>query len=249
MREAFQIQKLLERDARGGTRYTEIIRSHFGVVSADSRLQRPEYLGGSSSPVHVTPVAQTSETTVNYPQANLAAYGTVADTGNGFTKSFTEHCVILGLMSIRADITYQCQGIPRMFSRLTRYDFYWPALAHLGEQEVLMKEIYAIDPATDTDTDGTPDNDEVFGYQERWAEYRYYPSKITGALRSAAATPLDVWHLAEEQATPTLSAAWITDKTDETVDRVIAVQSEPQWVFDSFITYSKWCETLHNDGF
>ena len=180
LREAFQVQRLLERDARGGTRYTEIIRSHFGVVSPDARLQRPEYLGGSSSSVRITPVQQNSSTDTTSPQGNLAAFGIAADTFHGFTKGFVEHCVVIGLVNIRADLTYQ-QGINRMFSRRTRFDFYWPSLAHLGEQEVLNKEIYAQGNATF--------DDAVFGYQERYAEYRYFPSQITGKFRSTYAQP------------------------------------------------------------
>ncbi|WNK14962.1 MAG: major capsid protein [Microvirus sp.] len=224
MRQAFQLQKMQERDARGGSRYTEIIRSHFGVVSPDSRLQRPEFLGGSSSRVSIAPVPQQAPTAAT-PMGSLAAYGIVSDGSRGFVKSFVEHCVILGLVNVRADLNYQ-QGIPRMFSRSTRYDFYWPALAHLGEQAVLNKEIYA--QATSADT-------QVWGYQERWAEYRYYPSQITGVLRSTATTPLDVWHLAQKfTSLPTLAATFIQD--DPPVDRVIAVPSEPHFIFDSYIS-------------
>lgn len=224
MREAFQLQKLYERDARGGTRYTEVIRAHFGVVSPDGRLQRPEYLGGSSARVIVNPVQQTSSTDATSPQGNLAAFGIVADSNRGFTKSFTEHCLIIGLVNVRADLTYQ-QGIPRHFSRSTRFDFYWPALAHLGEQAVLNKEIYAQGTAADT---------AVFGYQERWAEYRYFPSQITGQFRSTFATPLDVWHLSQEFGSlPALNSTFIQD--DPPVDRVIAVPSEPHFLFDSYI--------------
>jgi len=223
LRQAFQLQKLSERDARGGTRYTEIVRSHFGTVSPDARLQRPEFLGGSTSPVVVTPVQQTSETS-GTPQGNLAAFATIADRSGGFTKSFTEHCVLMGLVSVRCDLTYQ-QGIPRMFSRSTRYDYYWPALAHLGEQSVLNKEIYA---------QGTSADDEVFGYQERWAEYRYYPSKITGKFRSTHPTSLDVWHLSQEfTSLPTLSPAFIEETPP--VERVVAVTTEPEFLMDCYI--------------
>ena len=163
LRQAFQVQKLLERNARGGTRYTEILQSHFGVVSPDARLQRPEYLGGSSSRININQVAQTSPTSGSNAMGDLAAFGMVADRFHGFTKSFTEHMVIIGLANVRADITYQ-QGLNGMFSRKTRYDFYWPALANIGEQSVLNKEIYC---------QGTAADDTVFGYQERWAEYRY----------------------------------------------------------------------------
>lgn len=224
LRQAFQVQRLLERDARGGTRYTEILRSHFGVISPDARLQRPEYLGGSSTPMKVVPVPQTSSSDTTSPQGNLAAFGLLADSKGGFTKSFTEHCVILGLCAVRADLTYQ-QGLPRMFSRKTRYDFYWPALSHLGEQAVLNKEIYYNNDTHD---------DEVFGYQERWAEYRYGQSLVTGAFRSTYAQPLDMWHLAEKfENRPTLSAQFIESRPP--LSRVVSVPDEPHILFDSFI--------------
>jgi hypothetical protein len=226
LRQAFQIQKLYERDARGGTRYTEIVRSHFGVISPDARLQRPEYLGGGSSPVNVNPVAQTSSTDATTPQGNLAALGTVAVDGHGFTKSFTEHGVIIGLVSVRADLTYQ-QGLNRMWSRQTRWDFYWPALARIGEQAVLSKEIYA---------DGSAGDEDVFGYQERFAEYRYKPSLVTGAMRSNAAAPLDTWHLSQDFGfRPVLNASFIEDNPP--IDRVIAVPSEPHFLFDAYFSY------------
>ena len=224
LREAFQLQKMLERDARGGSRYTEIIKSHFRVDSPDARQQRPEYLGGGSSPVSVTPVPQTSSSDVQSDQGHLAAVGYHSQSGVGFTKSFVEHCVIIGLVNVRADITYQ-QGLGRMWSRSTKYDFYWPALANLGEQSVLNKEIFAQGIAAD---------DLVFGYQERWAEYRYFPSKITGVLRSDAPTSLDVWHLAQDfSALPVLNTAFMEDNPP--VQRVVAVQSpEPEFIFDGF---------------
>lgn len=224
LRQAFQLQRLFERDARGGTRYTEIIRSHFGVVSPDARLQRPEYLGGSSSRIIINPVQQTSSTDATSPQGNLAAFGLVADSHHGFTKSFTEHCLIIGLVNVRADLTYQ-QGIPRMFSRETRWDFYWPALAHLGEQAVLNKEIYV---------QGTAADDNVFGYQERWAEYRYFPSQITGKFRSTYAQTLDSWHLSQKfTSLPVFNSSFIEDKPP--IERVIAVTDEPHMLFDSYI--------------
>ena len=229
LRQAFQIQKLYERDARGGTRYTEILRSHFGVVSPDSRLQRPEYLGGSESPVIISPVVQnsaTGATGAETPQGNLAAYALASSTSakHGFTKSFVEHGIIIGLLNVRADLTYQ-QGIPRMFSRRTRFDFYWPVLAHLGEQAILNKEIYA---------QGTKADDDVFGYQERYAEYRYFPSMITGKLRSTDPQSLDVWHLSQKfDSLPTLSAQFIQDNPP--VNRILAVQNEPQFIIDSYI--------------
>lgn len=223
LRQAFQIQRLYERDARGGTRYTEILRSHFGVVSPDARLQRPEYLGGSSSRILVHPVQQTSSSDATSPQGNLAAFGIVSDSANGFSKSFTEHTIIIGLVNIRADLTYQ-QGINRMWSRRTRWDFYWPALAHLGEQSVLNKEIYA---------QGTSADSQVFGYQERYAEYRYRPSQITGKFRSTYAQSLDVWHLSQEFGSlPALNSTFIVD--DPPLDRVVAVPSEPHILFDAY---------------
>ena len=229
LRESFQIQRLIERDARGGTRYTEIIRSHFGVVSPDARLQRPQYLGGGSVPVSINPVAQTSATASGAgatPLGNLAAMGTALAMGHGFTQSFTEHGIVLGLVSIRADLTYQ-QGMRRMWSRRTRYDFYFPVFAHLGEQAVLNKEIY---------TTGTASDDDVFGYQERWAEYRYLPAQITSLFRSTAAGTLDAWHLAQNFATlPTLSSSFIEDTPP--MDRVVAIGAEAngqQFIFDSF---------------
>lgn len=224
LRQAFQIQKLYERDARGGTRYIEILKSHFGVTSPDARLQRPEYLGGSSSPIQLSAVAQTQETTPTSPQANLAAIGTMGMKGHGFKKSFVEHTIIIGLISIRADLSYQ-QGLNRMFSRSTRWDFYWPALAHIGEQTVLNKEIYA---------QGLPEDEDVFGYQERFAEYRYKPSLITGEFRSSFPQSLDTWHLAQDFGSlPMLNASFIEDNPP--VDRVIAVQEAPHLLLDTYM--------------
>lgn len=223
LREAFQVQKLLERDARGGTRYTEILQSHFGVTSPDARLQRPEYLGGGSTPVNVNPVAQTSSTDETSPLGNLGGVGTVSFNRHGFSKSFTEHCVIIGLVATRADLTYQ-QGINRMWSRQGRYDFYWPALAHIGEQAVLNKEIYA---------QGNTEDDKVFGYQERFAEYRYKPSLVTGKFRSSDPQTLDAWHLSQDFASlPVLSAQFIEENPP--VDRTLAVPSEPHFIMDSY---------------
>ena len=224
IREAFQIQRLLERDARGGTRYTEIIRSHFGVVSADQRLQRPEYLGGGTVQIGATAVPAMFQSSL--PQGHLAAFSHGAGSGMGFVKSFTEHCVLIGLVNVRADLNYQ-QGLDRMFNRRTRYDFFWPALAHLGEQAVLNKEIYA---------QGTAADDDVFGYQERYAEYRYKPSRITGRMRSTAATPLDAWHLGLDfSSLPALNATFIED--DPPFDRTIAVANEPHFLMDAFFEY------------
>nr|QJB19487.1 MAG: major capsid protein [Microvirus sp.] len=230
LRQAFQIQKIFERDARGGTRYTELIRSHFGVTSPDARLQRPEYLGGGSSMVNISPIPQTSASSdysAGYsPQGSLAAVGTAHLNQHGFTASFTEHCLVIGIISVRADLTYQ-QGLNRMWSRKTRFDFYWPALSHIGEQAVLQKEIYAT---------GVPAEDDiVFGYQERYAEYRYRPSQITGLFRSTAAQPLDAWHLAQEfETAPVLDETFIVENPP--LDRCIAVTTEPHFLFDSHFT-------------
>jgi len=226
IRQAFQIQKLLERDARGGTRYTEIIRAHFGVTSPDARLQRPEYLGGGSSNLQIQPVASTNTTIAGTsPQGTLAAVGTAALTGHGFTKSFTEHCILIGLVNVRADLTYQ-QGLPRQFSRSTRYDFYWPALANIGEQTVLNKEIY---------TQGTAADDLTFGYQERYAEYRYKPSQITGKMRSNDPATLDAWHLAQDfSSLPALNTAFIEEAPP--FDRVVAVPTEPDFLLDTYFS-------------
>jgi len=225
LRQAFAVQRMYERDARGGTRYVEVIKAHFRVTSPDARLQRPEYLGGGSTPIIVSPIPQTSSTDATTPQGNLAAMGTGLGMGHGFSMSFTEHCVLLGFVSVRADLTYQ-QGLERMWSRSTRFDFFWPALAHLGEQAVLRKEIYATGvPASD---------DTVFGYQERFADYRYKPSRISGALRSSAATPLDAWHLSQEfTAAPTLSATFIEETPP--MARVKAVTTEPDFIGDFYL--------------
>lgn len=225
MRQAFQIQRLYERDNLGGTRYFEILVAHFGVRSPDSRLQRPEYLGGGSAPIQIHTVAQTSSTDATTPQGNLAAIGVAGSNQIGFSKSFVEHGYIIGLVCARADLTYQ-QGIDRHWSRRSRFDFYWPALAHLGEQAVLNKEIFFA---------GTSVDDKVFGYQERWAEYRYGISKITGMLRSDVSGSLDVWHLAQAFTdTPTLGPTFIME--DPPVGRVLAVQNEPQFIFDSIVS-------------
>ncbi|AXL14992.1 major capsid protein [Microviridae sp.] len=221
LREAFQIQRLYERDARGGTRYTEILQSHFGVTSPDARLQRPEYLGGGKTPVSMQPIPQTSSTDATSPQGNLSAMGTVGVQGHGFSKAFVEHGVIIGMACVFADLTYQ-QGMNRMWSRRDRWDFYWPALAHLGEQAVLNEEIY---------TQGTSADQDVFGYQERYAEYRYKPSQITGKMRSNAAGSLDVWHLSQDfSSVPVLNASFIEENPP--IDRVVALPTEPDLLFD-----------------
>lgn len=230
IRQAFQTQKMFEKDARGGTRYTEVIRSHFGVTSPDARLQRPEYLGGGSTPVIVNPVAQTgpqieskSPDLDTTPLGELGAFVTASQVGHGFTKSFTEHCVILGLVSVRADLNYQ-QGLNRMFDRKTRFDFYWPSFAHIGEQAVLNREIYA---------QGNPTDEQVFGYQERYAEYRYKPSIITGQFRSSFSQPLDSWHLAQNFSTlPTLNSQFIEENPP--VNRIKENQKLPDFLFDSW---------------
>ena len=229
LRQSFQIQKLLERDARGGTRYTELVRSHFGVVSPDSRLQRPEFLGGGTAVVNISPIAQTSgtgQTGQTTPLANLAAFGTAVASNHGFTQSFTEHGHVIGLASVRADLTYQ-QGLRKMWSRSTRYDFYFPVFAMLGEQPVLNKEIYVRGDANDS---------LVFGYQERWAEYRYMPSMITGLFKSTSAGTIDGWHLAQRfTSLPTLNTTFIQDAPP--VDRVVAVGAAAngkQFILDSF---------------
>jgi len=231
LRQAFQIQKLLERDARGGTRYTEILRAHFGVTSPDARLQRPEYLGGGSTPVNISPIAQTSGSpgTAGYtdtPQGNLAAIGTALARNHGFSQSFTEHGYIIGLVMVRADLTYQ-QGMRKLWWRRTRYDFYFPAFAMLGEQAVLNREIYA---------QGTAEDTQVFGYQERWSEYRHNPSIITGLFRSTTPLTLDAWHLAQRfTALPTLGTQFIEENPP--LERIIAIGPDAggqQFIFDSF---------------
>lgn len=235
LRRAFQIQKLLERDARSGTRYSEIVNAHFGVNFMDVTY-RPEYLGGSTSPLQTEAIPQTAGYTGSGPygsypstvSGDLAAMGTITCNGGGFTKSFTEHGVVMGVASIRADLTYQ-QGMDRMWSRKTRYDFYWPALAHIGEQAVLNKEIYY--------SNNTTDNEGVFGYQERWAEYRYKPSKITGKMRSNATGSLDAWHLSQEfSSKPELNEAFIQETPP--VSRIVAVQSEPNFHMDCYFNYT-----------
>lgn len=237
LRQSFQIQKLLERDARGGTRYTEIVRAHFGVVSPDARLQRPEYLGGGTAPVVVSPIAQNTQTGLtggSTPMGTLAATAQMVAHGHGFSQSFTEHGYVIGLVAVRADLTYQ-QGMRKMWSRSTRYDFYFPAFAMLGEQAIYNREIYAVGSATGGV--GAADQDaQVFGYQERWAELRYLPSMITGLFRSTAASTIDPWHLAQKfTSLPALNATFIQDTPP--VSRVVAVGAAAngqQFIFDSF---------------
>ncbi len=231
IRRAFQIQRLYERDARGGSRYTEILRSHFGVSSPDQRLQRPEYLGGGTQTVIINPIAATSEAQ-SLKIGDLGGVGISSKTGGGFTKSFTEHCIVIGLISARADLTYQ-QGINRMWTRRTRWDYYWPALAHLGEQAVLQNEIFH----SGGQAAGIIENEKVFGYQERYAEYRYKPSMTTNQMRSLSTTPLDTWHLAQDFAeAPVLNAAFIEEAPP--VERILAVPSEPHFLLDCYFQFN-----------
>nr|WNN13431.1 MAG: major capsid protein [Gokushovirinae sp.] len=217
LRLAFQIQKLYERDARGGSRYIEILKSHFGVTSPDARLQRPEYLGGNRIPITVNQVIQQSGTGSgsSTPQGTVVGMSQTTDSHSDFIKSFTEHGFIVGVMVARYDHTYQ-QGLDRMWSRKDRFDYYWPVFANIGEQAVKNKEIYA---------QGNAEDDEVFGYQEAWADYRYKPNRVTGEMRSSYSQSLDVWHLADDyNARPSLSDSWIREDKSN-IDRVLAVQS------------------------
>ena len=224
LRQAFQIQKLLEKDARGGTRYREVLREHFGVISPDSRMQIPEYLGGYRLPINVSQVIQTSSSDETSPLGNTAALSVTTMNKPMFTKSFTEHGFIMGLAVVRTDQTYQ-QGIERMWSRKGRYDYYWPVLANIGEQAILNKEIYA---------QGNAKDDEAFGYQEAWADYRYKPSKVTGLFRSNAQQSLDAWHYAQDyDALPTLSTAWM-EQGEAEMKRTLAVQSQPDFIADFY---------------
>lgn len=228
LRTAFQMQKFYERLARGGSRYTEVLRSFFGVVSPDARLQRPEFLGSFTKMVMVNPIAQTSATNDTTPQGNLSAYGVTASKFHGFTKSFVEHGYIIGFVCARADLTYQ-QGINKMWLRSTVYDFYWPTFAHLGEQAIELREIYA---------QGTEADTTVFGYQERYAEYRYKPSQITGKFRSSVTGgSLDVWHLSQFfKNAPTLNEEFITENPP--IKRIVAVQDEPEFLLDIGFRYT-----------
>lgn len=218
LRLAFQIQKLYERDARGGTRYIEILKSHFGVTSPDARLQRPEYLGGNRIPININQVVQqsaTGEAGASTPQGTPVGLSLTTDVHSDFTHSFVEHGFVIGVMAVRYDHTYQ-QGLERFWSRKQRFDYYWPVFANIGEQAILNKEIYA---------QGTAQDDEVFGYQEAWADYRYKPNRVAGEMRSSAPQSLDVWHLADDyESLPKLSDAWIRED-GATIDRIIAVSS------------------------
>lgn len=218
LRLAFQTQRMLEKDARGGSRYIEQIQVHFGVRPPDYRLNRPEYVGGGKSMINTHPIAQTSSTDATTPQGNLAAFTTVMGQGHKFRYAATEHGYLIGLVNIRTALTYQ-QGLRRHWSRQTRYDYYFPSLAHLGEQAVLNKEIYFSDDASA----GSPAN-QAFGYQERWAEYRYTPNEIKGLFRSQAAGTIDIWHYAEKFATaPALNATFIKDPSATPLARSMAV--------------------------
>lgn len=224
LRQAFQIQKLLEKDARGGTRYREVLREHFGVISPDSRMQIPEYLGGYRLPINVSQVIQTSATDSTSPQGNTAALSVTTMNKGMFTKSFTEHGFVMGLAVVRTDQTYQ-QGIERMWSRKGRYDYYWPVLANIGEQAILNKEIYA---------QGSAKDEEAFGYQEAWADYRYKPSKVTGLFRSNAQQSLDAWHYAQDyNALPTLSTEWM-EQGDAEMKRTLARNDQPDFIADFY---------------
>lgn len=227
LRSAFALQRFYEKDARGGTRYTEIVRSHFGVISPDARLQRSEYLGGDSTPIMFNPVQQTSSTDTISPQGNLSAYALMSTRVHGFNKSFTEHGIVIGLCNIRTDLSYQ-QGINKTWLRQTREEFYWPTFAHLGEQAVLNKEIYA---------QGTEADNQVFGYQERYAECRYHPSIITGKMRSTYTQSTDVWHFAQKfDALPSLNGEFIQDQASyQAIKRISAVQTEPQFYLDAYL--------------
>ena len=227
LRTAFQMQKFYERLARGGSRYTEVLRSFFGVVSPDARLQRPEFLGSFTKMVNVNPIAQTSATDTTSPQGNLSAYGVTAAKFHGFSKSFVEHGYVFGFVCARADLTYQ-QGINKMWLRSTVYDFYWTTFAHLGEQAIELREIYAQGSEADT---------TVFGYQERYAEYRYKPSQITGKFRSSVVNGnLDMWHLSQFfKNAPTLNEEFIVENPP--INRIIAVPSEPEFLLDIGFRY------------
>lgn len=221
LRQAFMLQRYYEIDARGGTRYTEKLQAHFGVTNPDARLQRPEFLGSHSSMMNINPVTQTSSTDSTTPQGNLAAFGLNAQRYHAFTKSFSEFGYVIGLINVRADLTYQ-QGVNKMWLRSDVLDFYWPSFAHLGEQTIQNIEIYC---------QGNEDDKKVFGYQERYAEYRYKPSLITGQFRSTYSQPLDIWHLSQKFASlPTLSDEFIQDHPP--ISRVVAVPSYPHFLLD-----------------
>ena len=225
LRQAMQIQSMYEIDARSGTRYIEIIAGHFGVTSPDQRLQRPEYLGGGSTRVNINQVLNTAGLGDLGGQGlgSTGAFGITNMNGQGFSKSFTEHCIIIGLVNVRADLTYQ-QGLNRMFSRKDKLDFYWPKLSQIGEQAVEQGEIYYT---------GTSADQTVFGYQERYAEYRYKPSTIHGKFRSNDVASLDAWHLSEDfESAPALNSSFIEDNPP--IGRVVQVASEPEFIGDFY---------------
>ncbi len=216
LRTLFQIQKLYEKDARGGTRYIEMLKAHFGVEAGDYRLQRPEFLGKFSSLVGIQSVPQTSATSDVSPQGHLAAYSLTTGQSRLFSKSFVEHGFVHVFAVARQVKTYQ-QGLEKFWSRRERFDFYYPTLAHISEQPILNKEIYAFGN----------DVDEVFGYNEAWADYRYKPNRVSGQFRSGVANSLDVWHYADYyDSTPRLSADWIKDNSAINVNRTLAVKME-----------------------
>ena len=215
LRLAFATQALLEKDARGGTRYREIIKSHFQTNSPDARQQVPELLSYNRVPIQINQVVQNSSSTDNSPQGNTAAYSLTADSDGSFMKSFTEHGMVIGVMCVRYKHTYQ-QGLDKRFTRKTRFDYYWPLLANLGEQPILNREIYA---------QGTSKDNEVFGYQEAWSEYRYKPDICTSEMRSTYPQSLDVWHFGDNYKTlPTLSSGWIQEDLNN-INRALAVSS------------------------
>lgn len=233
LRQAFQIQKMYERDARGGTRYREILRAHFGVTSPDATQQVPEYLGGNSVPITISQVLQSSPTSGS-PQGNPTGQSLTTDVNNDFKSSFTEHGFVIGVMCVRYKHTYQ-QGIERFWSRKDRLDYYMPVYANLGEMPILNKEIYA---------QGSAQDDEVFGYQEAWADYRYKPSHVTGHMRSQYAQSLDSWHIADYyDQLPSLSDGWIREDPSN-IDRIIAVTSEVSNQFFADIYISNRCRRV-----
>ncbi len=242
IREAFQIQRLFERDARGGTRYTEVIRSHFGVVSPDARLQRSEYLGGGTQKIMTNAVSGTNQGPEPISRVGeQGAYMTSAGSGHSFNHSFTEHCVLIAMVCIRADVNYQ-RGLNRMFSRKSRFDFYWPALSHLGEQEILQKEIHC-------EGDASGNDDLTWGFQERYAEYRYKPNVISGIFNSGAPASLDSWHLAQDfSPAPVLDSAFIQETPP--LLRIQAVTNEPDMIFDAHFqcTYARPMPTYSVPG-
>lgn len=245
LRQSFQIQKLLERDARGGTRYTEIVRSHFGVVSPDARLQRPEYLGGGSAPLVVNPVAQTGQTGLtggSTPLGTLAGIGTTLAHGHGFNYASTEHGYIIGLVNVRGDIAYQ-QGIRKHWLRSTRYDFYFPVFAALGEQAIQNQEIYVV--GSNVGAGQTAQDLATFGYQERWAEYRYHPSEITGLFRSTSAGTIDPWHLAQKfTALPTLGQTFIEENPPLSRNLAVGAAANGQQIIMDCFFSARWARPM-----